>query len=207
MSSLSGITSIMNSGSVNQMSTDLIKKGDTNGDKVLTANEAGAVQDVFSKNDTNSDGPEGKNELNMAYHVSQIDQMTIGFISGNDRDGDSALSIDELGLPKDIFSSIDTNNDGLASKDELNAAYYARQLDQLTNGLLGSKDTNSDSVLSIDELGLSQDIFSTIDTNKDDQASKDELNAAHPLTQYSNAIMAFQVDFINNTSSMIDITS
>jgi hypothetical protein len=55
-----------------------------------------------------------------------LNQMTSDLITGKDTNGDKALSVDELGVSQDVFSTIDTNNDGVANAGELNAAFLSK---------------------------------------------------------------------------------
>ena len=142
MSSISGIASILNSGSVNQMTMNLIKERDTNVDEVLSIDEAGSFKDVFSKIDTDGDGQVTADELNTAYFASQVYQTPSSMISSNDTNGDGTLSIDELGISQDNFSKIDTNSDGRASSDELNAAHPLTQYQNTIEALQSASINN-----------------------------------------------------------------
>ncbi len=48
--------------------------------------------------------------------------MATQMISQKDSDSDSSLTLEEMGISEDIFSTYDSNSDGLASKSELTSA-------------------------------------------------------------------------------------
>jgi Ca2+-binding EF-hand superfamily protein len=47
------------------------------------------------------------------------EKIAAKIIDSRDKDGDSALTVEEAGIPKEIFSKIDPNNDGVISQDEM----------------------------------------------------------------------------------------
>jgi len=111
---------------LNQMTVDLINSKDTDEDQLLNADELGVSSEIFSNIDTNSDGTADVNELNTAYLMTQVNQMTVDLVNAKDTDGDQLLTADELGVSQDTFSTIDTNNDGTAGTDELNTAFFTK---------------------------------------------------------------------------------
>lgn len=150
MSSISGIAGTLDLSKVNQMSINLIKNRNTNGDKVLTADEAGNFGSVFSKIDVNGDDQVNKDELNAFYFSpARVDQMTIGLISSKDNNGDGTLGIDELGVSQEIFSKIDANSDGTLSKDELDAAHPLNRYNNAIETLKSYSSENSGSKVDI----------------------------------------------------------
>lgn len=56
-------------------------------------------------------------------NLGQLNKMTLALIEDKDSDGDKALSAEELGVNEDILKEIDTNDDGNADREELNAAH------------------------------------------------------------------------------------
>jgi len=188
---------------LNQISIDLTRAKDTNGDMLLSADELGLTQDAFNMIDTNNDGTADTGELNTAYVNSlafqMSDNISTNLINTKDTNGDMLLSADELGLTQDAFSKIDTNNDGTADISELNIAYMS---DNISTDLISTKDTNSDKLLNVDELGLTQDAFSKIDTNNDGTAG--ELNAAYLLkTQIKEYLKTINTSTSGNTTSIV----
>jgi Ca2+-binding EF-hand superfamily protein len=128
MDGITGMSGMMSPYSrINQMTHNMIKGKDKNGDHALTFEEFGGTQDVFNSIDKNGDGKLGTVELNAAGMSRSLDRQTNDLIRRLDKNGDGALSADEMGLSANVFSTIDTNGDGLASLSELNTAYIAKQ--------------------------------------------------------------------------------
>jgi len=114
---------IPNPGQLNKMTLALIKDKDSDGDKALSAEELNVPEDVFTKIDINGDGNTDSVELNAYYPISRIDIPTLQLIKDKDTDGDKVLSAEELGVNEDVLKEIDTNDDGNADREELNAAH------------------------------------------------------------------------------------
>lgn len=124
MNCISGISQMFyDPAKVNQMTGNLIKDKDKDGDNSLTIDELGTFEDVFNKIDKNSDGKADKDELNVAFYELQLAKLTGQLIMFRDSDGDKALNVDEAGMPQDIFSKVDKNSDGKLDADELNSAH------------------------------------------------------------------------------------
>lgn len=125
MSIVTGINShrIPNHGQLNMMTVNMIKHKDNDGDNALNAKELNVHEDIFIKIDANGDGKADREELNIYYPISKTDIPTLQLIRDKDTDGDKALNAEELGIPKDTFTKIDTNGDDKADRDELNAAH------------------------------------------------------------------------------------
>src|SRR3990172_11191943 len=124
----------------------LIKDKDTDGDKVLSAEELNAPEDVFTKIDANGDGNADRVELNAYYPISRIDIPTVQLIKDKDTDGDKVLSSEELGVNEDILKEIDTNGDGNADREELNAAHPLAKFHSTMAYLAENKDAFKDSI-------------------------------------------------------------
>jgi len=138
-----------------------------------------------------------------------LNKLTVNMIKDKDADGDNALNVKELGLPEDIFTKIDTDGDGNASRDELNIYYPISKTDIPTLHLIKNKDTDGDKLLTAEELGIAKEDFSRIDTNSDGKTDRDELNAAHPLsaqiTSHKNILDMYKDK--EDSHNSIDVTA
>ena len=113
-------------------SPGMFKHWDTNGDGVISRDEAQAagaerIAKMFDKLDTNKDGQLTPDELRAA-HEHRFAAMKERFdeqFKAADKNGDGSLSKEEAeqGMPMlaKHFDEIDTNKDGLVSVDELKA--------------------------------------------------------------------------------------
>lgn len=117
-----------------------------------------------------------------------LNMLSMYLVKDKDKDGDKALSAEELDVPEDVFTKIDINGDGNTDSVELNIYYPISKIDIPTLHLIKDKDTDGDKVLSGEELGVSSDILKEIDTNGDGNADREELNAAHPLARFYNTL-------------------
>ncbi len=111
-----------------------IEKLDADGDGALSAEESRAPQKVFSLADADGDGLLTREEMLAAgpppgmggkgkppKDVSPEDAAA-HIIEKRDADGDGAISAAESKAPEEVFDAIDTNQDGIVSKAELEAA-------------------------------------------------------------------------------------
>ena len=109
-------------------------------------------------------------------------------VSQNDKDGDSSLSIDELGIDEEQFSALDSNSDSLVTQDEIASA-----IDNKLSSFDGSMPSKDEFASLLSDLGLqmpeppqkqaskeSEDfasmIMSNYDSNSDSSLSLDELS-------------------------------
>jgi Ca2+-binding EF-hand superfamily protein len=105
---------------------DFLKKADTNGDGMISRDEAKANPRLlknFDAIDTNKDGLISADEMR-AFHA----QRAAEHFKKMDTNGDGLISKAEAaGSPRlaEHFDQIDTNKDGQLSKDELAAARAA----------------------------------------------------------------------------------
>lgn len=103
-------------------------------------------------------------------YVSNLNaQATTNIIMQQDKDGDNALSMDELEIPENAFINLDINQDNLVSKDELQNS-IASQLVELSKGDI-SQDDFTDFISS---LGVNV----PTSTNKEDTLSNDYMTEA-----------------------------
>jgi Ca2+-binding EF-hand superfamily protein len=112
----------------------------------------------------------GMGSMAMNYQ-KMLEQM----LHNRDQDGDGALNIEESSMPDEVFARIDTNEDGLADKEELKAFFPMAQYDRAATDFIAEKDANADDVLTMDEVNLPQELFNKMDTNADGQLDKKEL--------------------------------
>jgi len=145
-------------------------------DKISSDGQGSAsdVDDFFSAVDTDNDGKITQQELTSSFQQvadalnAQFDSSRVARAS-SDGTPPAQPSVD------DIFSSLDTKNQGYLDKDELQAAL---------NQTSGSTDANAQTV---------DQIFQALDTDGDNQISKSELSAAFdnaaasPATQDASA--------------------
>ena len=110
---------------------DMFKRWDTNGDGVISRDEANAagaerIARVFDQLDTNKDGQLTQDELRQG-HENRMAAMKGRFdadFKNADKDGDGSLSKDEaaaMPMLSKHFDEIDTNKDGVVSREEIEA--------------------------------------------------------------------------------------
>lgn len=123
----------------------IMEKKDANLDGVITADETAMTEDMFSGADTDGDGQLTTEELEEmiangppmggmkgrggmmppmggmgGMGSGQIDVQTI--LDQEDEDGDGQISAEESSLPDELFAKVDTNQDGVASAEEIEAS-------------------------------------------------------------------------------------
>lgn len=140
---------------------DVVKDLDKDGDSTLNRKESGLSQSLFSAADADGDGKINVQELAdalaaeramiMAGVVSESGGETLidslskqldlaqrmegvakKFLAVLDKDGDSALSLKESGLSKEVFNSVDADNDGVISGEELADALASERQDLMS---------------------------------------------------------------------------
>src|SRR3990172_2227089 len=74
MDNITGICNrcIPNLGQLNKMTLTLIKDKDSDGDKVLSAEELGVNEDILKEIDKNGDGNADREELNAAHPLTKL---------------------------------------------------------------------------------------------------------------------------------------
>ena len=110
------------------MLTEMFDTMDADKDGKLTYAEMEAHRKVeFAAADTNGDGVLSPEELSaraLARFQEKLGERTQGMLDTMDNDGNGSLSADEIGKgpAEDRFARIDTDNDGMISKEEAQAA-------------------------------------------------------------------------------------
>jgi Ca2+-binding EF-hand superfamily protein len=112
------------------------KKADTNGDGMLSRDEARALPQIsrhFDEIDANHDGQVTSDEIR-AYHAkmrAQRQEVSAARFKKIDTDGDGKISRAEAqaNSPRlaEHFDEIDTNKDGFITPEEMKAAQLRRQ--------------------------------------------------------------------------------
>ena len=110
-----------------------LKQADTNGDGMLSRDEAKALPRLakhFDEIDANHDGQITADEMH-AFHETHRGQMRAARWKKLDANGDGRVSLDEAraNAPRlaEHFKEIDTNGDGFISPEELKAAHAKRE--------------------------------------------------------------------------------
>ena len=109
--------------------------------------------------------------------MSPTSNISKSLITQNDSNNDSSLSIDELGLDEDQFSTLDTNSDSLVTQDEIASAIDSKL--SSFDGKMPSKDEFA-SLLS--DLGLE---MPEPPTSKQSSASGDDFSSLI-MSQYDS---------------------
>jgi Ca2+-binding EF-hand superfamily protein len=121
-------------------------------------------------------GMNGGQNVSRARDPSQI-------IEKRDSNGDGALSIDEVHLSEERFAMVDTDADGLLTREELQEGMGALKGAKRGDGkdpaqIIQNQDSDGDGALGIDETPLSQERFARIDSDEDGLITQEELQGA-----------------------------
>ncbi len=121
-----------------------------------------------------------------------VKNISKDIISQSDKNSDSALSIDELGIDESQFNSLDSDSDGLVTQDEIASAIDSKLSSSFEDGQIPSKeefasmlsemglkmppppDKQGDSSSKNDEFATQ--IISSFDSNGDSLLSSDEVS-------------------------------
>jgi hypothetical protein len=119
-----------------EMAAGIIEENDANGDGVLTLEDGGIVEAILNAADEDEDGEVTEEELVAMMEEGrpqgpppEMDQaggtagdMAAQIMEELDSDGDGGLSIGETAASEEEFDALDTNEDGIVSQAELEAA-------------------------------------------------------------------------------------
>lgn len=125
--------------SAEEMAARIIEDHDADGDGALSAEEIEIPAEMFSEADADGDGlvtedelvammenmkPEGppQGEGMQQPPEASMGAMAASIMEDNDEDGDGALSASEASASEEVFDAMDTNEDGVVSQAELEAA-------------------------------------------------------------------------------------
>jgi len=140
--------------------------------------------------------------MGSGWGQQSLEQMRQAMFQNMDTDGDGTLSKSEFeaGAPANksnnsvdvdqIFSSLDTNQDGVIDEDENNAA-----MEQFENNMKA-----------LSGFGRGQDLFARMDTDGDGTISKSEFEAASPDAASGDTSMADKIfsELDTNQDGVID---
>ncbi|KMY65674.1 hypothetical protein AAU61_21085 [Desulfocarbo indianensis] len=126
--------------SAEEMAARIIEEHDADGDGALSAEESESPAEMFSAADADGDGlvtedelvammenmkPEGPPQgegMQQAPEAASVATMAASLMEDNDEDGDGSLSVSEASTSEEVFDAMDTNEDGVVSQAELEAA-------------------------------------------------------------------------------------
>lgn len=127
----------MNSGFDPPNADSIMEKDDANLDGVLTVDETPMSEEIFSDADSDSDGQLNTQELEEMLSNGPPPMMGRGMggtkfdaqsiLDAEDTDEAGSISSEESTLSSEVFSILDTNEDGVISQEELEAAQLGRQ--------------------------------------------------------------------------------
>ena len=108
-----------------------------------------SFQDIFELIDANTDLKLGADELNIMSHL-----FVEGMVLAKDLDGDGALNAEEAGVPANLVTEVDTNQDNRIDGIELGS-----MTDDMLGSIIQALDKDQDQALSVKELALLYFIF------------------------------------------------
>lgn len=119
--------------STEEMAANIIAENDADGDGALSLAESEGYEGQFSAADADGDGLVTKEELAAMIEAEwpmgppPPEEDAARRIAKYDADGDGVISASESGVPDEVFDAIDTNEDGVISQAELEAALTTMQ--------------------------------------------------------------------------------
>lgn len=170
--------------------SSFVSEKDTDGDDLLTLEEAGIDSDQFSNADTDGDGSlsveeiqadvdsrkldmQGMvGELSVSMQSGGAENLAQSILSDKDEDGDGSLSLDESGLDEELFSAFDADGDGTLSSEEISEAVKPPELSEQTAASGTGGGAGSDSTEE------SEEEYDAYDLNQDGYVSMEELRQA-----------------------------
>ncbi|MCD4756765.1 MAG: EF-hand domain-containing protein [Arcobacteraceae bacterium] len=137
-----------------ELTSQVMKSSDIDGDSLLSIDELGISEELFSSFDSDGDGSISSNELEETFSSKldamknqeftpeefgsflselglevppppppqgqpNVSQMISDIFSANDTDGSGLLSLSELDISEELFISLDSDEDGSITKEEL----------------------------------------------------------------------------------------
>ena len=168
--------------SASDFASQIMQNSDSNEDNLLDITEVGLDEESFSSFDSDGDGSLSSAELEegIASKLQDMKEsntspeefgqflsslglevppppppmpntanMVSDLFSSKDSDEDGLLSLDELGISEDLFGSMDSDEDGMVSQEELEEKLQS-MFEDLKNGDISQSDFQE----TMDELGL-----------------------------------------------------
>jgi Ca2+-binding EF-hand superfamily protein len=136
----------------------IMEKDDANLDGVLTIDETPMSEEMFSDADSDLDGQLSSQELEeMLANGPPPPPMMGGGMGGaqsileaEDTDESGSISSEESSLSSEVFSLLDTNEDGVISLDEIEAAQADKQENMnMMQGLSSNQTVSQDQAINV----------------------------------------------------------
>ena len=126
------------------------------GEGIPAVKTGSSFQEIFQLIDANTDLKLGTDELNIMSHL-----FVEGMVLAKDVDGDGALNAEEAGVPANLVTEVDTNQDNKIDGSELGS-----MTDDMLGSIIQALDKDQDKALSVKELALLFFIFSSPNTSR-----------------------------------------
>jgi Ca2+-binding EF-hand superfamily protein len=153
----------MNSGFDPPSADSIMEKDDVNLDGVLTVDETPMSEEMFSDADSDSDGQLNTRELEEMLSNGPPPPPMMGggrgqgmmgnaqsMLDAEDTDEDGSISFEESTLSSEVFSLLDTNEDGVISQDEIEAAQVDKQENMnMKQGLSSNQTVSQDQAINV----------------------------------------------------------
>lgn len=148
----------MNSSFEPPSADSIMKKDDANLDGVLTVDETPMTQEIFSGADSDSDGQLNTQELEKMLSNGPPPPPKMGggmggaqsILDAEGTDKDGSISFEGSSLSSEVFSALDTNEDGVISQDEIKAAQPDKQENMnMMQGLSSNQTLSQDQAINV----------------------------------------------------------
>ena len=157
----------MNSSFEPPSADSIMEKDDANLDGVLTVDETPMSEEMFSDADSDSDGQLNTQELEEMLSSGPPPPPMMGggegqgmkgggmggvqsILDAEDTDEDGSISSEESSLSSEVFSLLDTNEDGVISQDEIEAARSDKQENMnMMQGLSSNQTVSQDQAINV----------------------------------------------------------